>query len=224
VGEGWGEGSDRSKTRFRIIREVSIAALNFAEKLYKSLAVGLSLDEAMTYARLYVMDPARSHYDCDWGRFMAYMPTESAVLFPRTEEETIRKRQQEMRKARAQTVQDVRTLSNRLDGAGVSRMLSDIAGRTVLILGRFTAERKAVLDAIKRALTTPPRRYVPILFDFDKPGERDLIESIVRFAAVSRFVVADLSDPKSVPAELQAIVPQFPSLPVVAIIEASQRE
>jgi hypothetical protein len=50
-----------------------------------------------------------------------------------------------------------------------------------------------------------------------------LIES-VRFAAVSRIVVADLSDPKSVPAELQAIVPQFPSLPVVAIIEASQRE
>jgi hypothetical protein len=65
---------------------------------------------------------------------------------------------------------------------------------------------------------------VPILFDFDKPADRDLIESIVRFAAVSRFVIADLSDPKSVPAELQAIVPQFPSLPVVPIIEASQRE
>jgi hypothetical protein len=46
----------------------------------------------------------------------------------------------------------------------------------------------------------------------------------VRYAAVSRFVIADLSDPKSVPAELQAIVPQFPSLPVVPIIEASQRE
>jgi hypothetical protein len=46
----------------------------------------------------------------------------------------------------------------------------------------------------------------------------------VRFAAVSRFVIADLSDPKSVPAELQAIVPQFPSLPIVPIIEAAQRE
>ena len=31
-------------------------------------------------------------------------------------------------------------------------------------------------------------------------------------------------DPKSVPAELQVIVPQFPSLPVVTIIEGSQRE
>ena len=37
-------------------------------------------------------------------------------------------------------------------------------------------------------------------------------------------MIADLSDPKSVPAELQAIVPQFVSLPVVPIIEATQRE
>jgi hypothetical protein len=202
----------------------NIAALNFAEKLYKSLAVGLSLDEAMTFARLYVMDPARSHYDCDWGRFMVYMPSEAAVLFPRTENESIRKRQQQMRSARAQTVQDVHALAEKLDGAGVSRMLSDIATRSVLILGRFTDERKEVLDAIRSMLSTPPRRYVPILFDFEKPGERDLIESIVRFAAVSRFVIADLSDPKSVPAELQAIVPQFPSLPLVPIIHASQRD
>src|SRR6185436_12509027 len=45
----------------------NLAALNFAEKLYQSLAVGLSLDEALTYARLYVAEPGRSYYDCDWG-------------------------------------------------------------------------------------------------------------------------------------------------------------
>ena len=61
----------------------NIAALNFAEKLYQSLAVGLSLDEALTYARLYVMQPGRSYHPCDWARFMAYMPVDSAVLFPR---------------------------------------------------------------------------------------------------------------------------------------------
>jgi hypothetical protein len=202
----------------------NIAALNFAGRLYKSLAVGLSLDEALTSARLWVVEPGRSYYECDWGRFMAYMPTDTAVLFPRTARKTIQDRQRQVRAERDQAVREVVALTQRIDGAGVSRMLSDIAQRSVLILGRFTDERKAVLDAIKKALATPPRQYIPILFDFEKPGERDLIESILRFAAVSRFVIADLSDPKSVPAELQAIVPQFPSLPVVPIIEASQRE
>ncbi|HWS14133.1 MAG TPA: CHAT domain-containing protein [Rhodocyclaceae bacterium] len=202
----------------------NIAALNFAEKLYQSLAVGLSLDEAMTYARLYVTDPHRSYYAGDWGRFMAYMPTDAAVLFPRPERGSIRRRQSKYRAERERTVGEVREQAQRIDGAGVSRMLSDIAERSVLILGRFTDKRKAILDAIRRALATPPHQYVPLLFDFDKPGDRDLIESIVRFASVSRFVIADLSDPKSVPAELQAIVPNFPSLPVVPIIEASQRE
>lgn len=205
--------------------EVSnLAALNFADKLYGSLAVGLTLDEALTFARLHVVEPERSYWDCDWGRFMAYMPTESAIIFPRTERDTIGEMQRQTRDAREQTVRETRALTERLDGAGVSRMLTDIADRTVLILGRFTDERKEILEAIKRALTTPPHGYVPILFDFTRPDHRDLIESIVRFAAVSRFVIADLSDPKSVPAELQAIVPQFPSLPVVPIIEGSQRE
>jgi CHAT domain len=202
----------------------NIAALHFAESLYRSLAVGLSLDEALTFARLYVVQRERSYYDCDWGRFMAYMPTDSAVLFPRSARAPIRERQREVRADRERTIEDVRALAERLDGAEVSRMLSYVAERSVLILGRFTSERKAVLDALKKALKTPPRHYEPLLFDFERPGDRDLIESIVRFAAVSRFVIADLSDPKSVPAELQAIVPQFPSLPVVPIIEAAQRE
>jgi hypothetical protein len=178
----------------------------------------------MTYARLYVMDPVRSLYDCDWARFMVYLPSDTAVLFPRSQDEAVLKSQQVVRNARARTVRSTQALNKQLDGANVSQVLSEIAARTVLILGRFTDERKAVLDAIRSALAGPFRSYVPILFDFDKPGERDLIESIVRFAAVSRFVIADLSDPKSVPAELQAIVPQFPSLPIVPIIEETQRE
>jgi hypothetical protein len=202
----------------------NIAALNFSEKLYQSLAVGLSLDEALTYARLYVMAPERSYYNCDWGRFMAYMPTDSSVLFPRSEHSALQHQQNEIRLARKRTIQDAQSKAQELDGAGISRMLSDISERSVLILGRFTKERKAVLDAIRKTLSTSPRSYVPLLFDFQKPNDRDLIESVVRFAAVSRFVIADLSDPKSVPAELQAIVPQFPSLPVVTIIEGSERE
>jgi hypothetical protein len=202
----------------------NVAALNFSARLYESLAVGLSLDEALTFARIHLFEPGRREYECDWGRFMVYMPAESAVLFPRPEREGVQHLQTEIRKERERTIGHVHALLETMDGAAVSRMLSDVADRTVLILGRFTAERKAVLEAIKTALAARTRPYVPILFDFEKPGERDLIESILRFAAVSRFVIADLSDPKSIPAELQAIVPQFPSLPVVPIIEAGQRE
>lgn len=199
-------------------------AVTFAEILYRSLAVGLSLDEAFTSARLAVVNPERSCDECDWGRFMAYMPTDAAVLFPRTAAAGIERCQREVRAERDQTLRAVTALAEKIDGADVSRMLSDIAERSVLILGRFSEGRKVVLDAIKTALNNSTHGYIPILFDFEKPGDRDLIESILRFAAVSRFVVADLSGPRSVPAELQAIVPQFPSLPVVPIMDVSERE
>ena len=202
----------------------NLAALNFTESLYKSLAVGLSLDEALTYARLYVVNSSRSYYECDWGRFMAYMPTDTAVLFPRTTRKAIQQHQHQVRAERESAVQDVVALAQQMEGEELSQMLSDISQRSILILGRFTDKRKVVLEAIKKAFATPPRQYVPILFDFEKPGDRDLIETDRRFAAVSRFIVADLSDPNSVPAELQAVVPDFPSVPVVLIIEASQRE
>ena len=202
----------------------NIASLNFAEKFYQSLAVGLSLDEALTYARLYVMQPERSYHPCDWGRFMAYMPADSAVLFPRPEAAGMRKRQEAVRAEREQTLDRMSAVTRDLDGEGVSRMLSEVASRSVLILGRFTDPRKPVLDLIRRVLSSAPHQYVPILFDFDRPKERTMVESVLRFAAVSRFVIADLSDPKWVLAELQQVVPAFRSLPVVPIIDAAQRE
>ena len=202
----------------------NIAALYFAEKFYESLAVGLSLDEALTYARLYVMRPERSHNPCDWGRFMAYMPTDSAVPFPRSESAEIRFFQRQSRSGRESAVESIRSLTQEMDGPGVSRLLSEVASRSVLILGRFSEERKAILDLIARELTALDRGYIPVIFDFDKPENLDLIESVLRFAGVSRFIIADISDPKSVPAELQQIVPSYPSVPVALIIDEKQRE
>jgi hypothetical protein len=94
----------------------------------------------------------------------------------------------------------------------------------VLILGRFTGRRLEVLNGIKAHLEKHSNRYIPELFTFRKPEERDLVEAIIGFAALSRFIIADLSEPKSVQSELGAIVPNFQSVPVVPVINRTGRE
>jgi hypothetical protein len=103
------------------------------------------------------------------------------------------------------------------------RSVIDTVGRkAVLILGRFSAERKAVLDALRGELRT--RGYVPMLFDFEKPVGRDLTETVVTLAHMSRFIIADLTDPRSIPQELSAVIPDLPSVPVAPIVLATQKE
>lgn len=78
----------------------------FCQKLYASLALGLSLDEAVTWARLHLLEPDTSAFGetFEWGVFMVYMPAREAVLFPRPEERALRERQQQARRERWQTV------------------------------------------------------------------------------------------------------------------------
>jgi hypothetical protein len=109
-----------------------------------------------------------------------------------------------------------------LNNQKVREVIDTITSKAVLILGRFTDERKAVLDAIREELRK--RNYLPILFDFDKPGSRSRDETITLLARMARFVVADISDAKSVLQELRAIVPDLPSVPVQPIILATQEE
>jgi uncharacterized protein YjbI with pentapeptide repeats len=101
-------------------------------------------------------------------------------------------------------------------------VIDTITSKAVLILGRFTDERKAVLDALREELRK--RDYLPILYDFEKPGSRDTDETITLLARMARFVIADISDAKSVLQELRAIVPDLPSVPVQPIILAIQDE
>src|SRR5262249_6492145 len=58
-----------------------------------------------------------------------------------------------------------------------------ITSKAVLILGRFTDERKAVLDALRKELRT--RAHLPILFDFEKPRSRDTDETITLLARMA---------------------------------------
>jgi uncharacterized protein YjbI with pentapeptide repeats len=109
-----------------------------------------------------------------------------------------------------------------LNNQKVRDVIDTITSKTVLILGRFTEERKAVLDALREELRK--HDYLPILFDFEKPVSRDTDETITLLARMARFVIADISDAKAVLQELRAIVPDLPSVPVQSIILATQEE
>jgi uncharacterized protein YjbI with pentapeptide repeats len=109
-----------------------------------------------------------------------------------------------------------------LDNQKLRKVIDNVTSNAVLILGRFTDERKAVLDALREELRK--RNYLPILFDFEKPISRDTDETITLLARMARFVIADISDAKAVLDELRAIVPDLPSLPVQPIILATQEE
>jgi uncharacterized protein YjbI with pentapeptide repeats len=109
-----------------------------------------------------------------------------------------------------------------LNNEEIRDVFATITSKAVLILGRFSPERKIILDRLREELRT--RHYLPILFDFEKAKSRDTIETIRILAGMSKFIVADLTEAKSVVQELQAIVPSFPSVPVRFIIMKSERE
>lgn len=109
-----------------------------------------------------------------------------------------------------------------LNNARIREVIDTITSKAVLILGRFTPERKATLDAIPDALRN--RNYLPILFDFEKPTNRDFTETVLTLASLARFVIADLTDPRSIPQELMAIIPLLQSVPVRPLLLGDQRE
>jgi hypothetical protein len=84
-------------------------------------------------------------------------------------------------------------------------VIDTVTSKAVLILGRFTDERKVVLDALREELRK--RNYLPILFDFEVPERRNVTETVTLLARMARFIIADLTDPSSIPQELQAIIP-----------------
>jgi uncharacterized protein YjbI with pentapeptide repeats len=105
-----------------------------------------------------------------------------------------------------------------LNNPKIRDVIDTIGKKGVLILGRFTPERKKVLDAIRDELRQ--RNYLPILFDFEKPADRDITETVSLLAHMARFIIADLTDPSSIPKELEAIVPRL-AVPVQSLIEGS---
>ena len=90
-----------------------------------------------------------------------------------------------------------------LNNNEIREVIDTIAKKAVLILGRFTPERKIVLETIRTALRT--QGYLPILFDFPKPESQDLTGTVRTLANISRFIIADLTDPSCSPYEIGLI-------------------
>jgi hypothetical protein len=108
-----------------------------------------------------------------------------------------------------------------LNNEEIRDVINTLTSTSVLILGRFSIpERKSILDALRNKL----REYnlLPIVFDFDRPTDKDFTETINILARLSLFVIADITNPKSSPLELQATVPDY-QIPFVPIIQEGEQ-
>lgn len=103
-----------------------------------------------------------------------------------------------------------------LHNQSVRSVLDTIASKVVLILGHF-AERGNLLDTLRDALRRHPSSYIPVLFDFQPQSATPVLEMGRALARLARFVIADLTDPRMMRAELSAIMPKAPTVPVVPI-------
>jgi Pentapeptide repeats (8 copies) len=108
-----------------------------------------------------------------------------------------------------------------LNNQVIRDVIDTITSKLVLILGRFTPQRKSTLDAIRSDLRS--RGYLPVLFDFEKPNSKNLTETVSTLANMALFIIADLTNPSSVPHELSTIVAAT-TVPVQAVLLNGQRE
>src|SRR6266516_3917130 len=93
-----------------------------------------------------------------------------------------------------------------LNNQEIRDAITTITSKVVLLLGRFTPERKMILNALRGELRK--QNYLPVVFDFEKPASRDLTETVNTLAHLARFIIVDLTDPSSVPHEIATIIPQ----------------
>jgi uncharacterized protein YjbI with pentapeptide repeats len=98
-----------------------------------------------------------------------------------------------------------------LNNKTLNSILDTVTSKVVLILGRFSEQRKKVLDALREELRR--HDYVPVIFDFSKPVDKSIADTVTTLARLARFVIADVTDPSWVTVEAQLIVRECCSIP-----------
>lgn len=100
-------------------------------------------------------------------------------------------------------------------------VIDQITSKVVLILGNFSQQCKPVLETFRNIVRD--NGYVPVLFDSERPRTRTLDEAIGLLARMAQFVIADVSYPRSVPAELAVLVRACPSVAFQPVILRGQK-
>ena len=90
----------------------------------------------------------------------------------------------------------------------------------MLLLGRFTDDRIQILERLREKLRSLD--YVPMVFNFEKPKTKDFTETVRLLANLSHFVIVDITNPRSAPLELQAIVPDY-MIPFCPILQKGEK-
>ncbi len=103
-----------------------------------------------------------------------------------------------------------------INNVKLRNIIDAMTTKIVLILGRFTDDRLKILRIIKNKIRE--NDMIPILFDFNGPTNKDINETIQLLANISKFVIADITNPRSIPQELITIVPNSPSTIIQPII------
>ena len=104
----------------------------------------------------------------------------------------------------------------------IREVFDTITSKAVLILGRFTPERKEVLDLIRLELFN--QNYAAIIFDFENTENQTLLETIMTLAGMVRFIIADVTSATMVREEIRSIVEKYPSKPIQPILLETEEE
>jgi len=109
-----------------------------------------------------------------------------------------------------------------LENRNLRNVIDTISSKVVLILGRFTSPHKAILDAIRDRLRA--ENLTPVIFDFQGPISKNVSGTVTTLAHMAKFIIADITEPKSIPQELTEITHVLPGVPIQPILRARMPE
>ncbi len=104
-----------------------------------------------------------------------------------------------------------------LNSPEVNDVIESINTRVILIAGRFTAERRPLLDALRKELRQ--RHYTPVSLDLEGAEADDITETVSTLVPMARFVIADTTDVPGISAALMGMSACSPSVPVQPLLQ-----